>query len=55
MKDIIKMVVNHPIASILVIGSTCNGISNIISAAKGTGVKPMIDITTTSVPENTEK
>lgn len=51
MKDIIKAVLNHPLATILVIGSACNGISNVISAAKGNGTTPMIDIKTSSIPE----
>lgn len=42
MKDVIGKILNHPIATILVIGATANGIANIISAAKGKGTAPVV-------------
>lgn len=44
MKDVIGRMLDHPIATILIISASANGIANIISAAKGKGVNPVLSV-----------
>ena len=44
MKDVIGKMLQHPIATILIISASANGVANIISAAKGKGVNPVVSV-----------
>ena len=44
MNDVFKTMVNHPIASIFVMGTFFNGVATIINAVKGEKVCPKLDI-----------
>lgn len=52
MKETIKNMLNHPIATIFIIGATTRGIANIISAAKGNDIQPMISVTTSETKKD---
>ena len=51
MNDILKKMLDHPFATIIIISATTNGIANIISAVKGNEIRPIVKITTTSDPK----
>jgi hypothetical protein len=45
MKDIVEMVLQRPIAALIVIGATAGGVANIIRATKGSHEEPFVRIT----------
>jgi hypothetical protein len=47
MNDIISKMLQRPIATIIIVGSFGRAIANIIAAAKGTPIGPMISIQNT--------
>ena len=44
MKETIKNVLNHPIATMIVVGAVFGGVADIISTVKGGGRKPYISV-----------
>lgn len=48
MDNIMKTMLEHPIASIVIISVTLDGIAKIIGVAKGANIKPMIDVSLAS-------
>ena len=44
MKDVVKTVLEHPIATIIVLGSLTRGIATIVAAAKGNSVDPVVKL-----------
>lgn len=48
MNNIIESILKHPIASIVIISVTLDGIAKIIGVAKGANITPMIDVSLAS-------
>ena len=44
MKNTIETIVEHPIASTIVIGCILRGIASIVAAARGNSIQPVITI-----------
>ena len=44
MKDIVKEVLAHPIATVLVLGAIGTFVVNIVGAAKGISMQPLVDV-----------
>lgn len=44
MKDTLNKMLNHPIATVIIISGVTRGIANIISAVKGNSVQPVVSI-----------
>lgn len=44
MKDVVETILNHPIASLLVIGAVSFGVADVIRAVKGTRTEPMVNL-----------
>ena len=51
MKELFGKMLDHPIATILIISASANGVANIVSAAKGKGVNPVLSVKVDK-PEN---
>lgn len=45
MKDTLNKMLNHPIATVIIISGVTRGVANIISAVKGNDVQPVVSIT----------
>lgn len=45
MKDTLNKMLNHPIATVIIISGITRGIATIISAVKGNSVQPVVSIT----------
>lgn len=43
--ETIKSIVEHPIATTIIVGSVMNGIAKIIAAARGIDTKPVMNVT----------
>jgi len=44
MKDTVKEILAHPIATILIVGAIASAVASIVSATKGVPIKPLVDI-----------
>lgn len=53
MKEVVKTILEHPIATIIVLGSLTRGIATVVAAAKGNSVEPVVTINK-SVEEQVE-
>lgn len=49
MKDVVESILNHPIASLVVISATSFGIADIIRAIKGTRAEPKVNVSVNKV------
>lgn len=54
MKDVVKVIVEHPFKAAVVIGAFFGGVSSIVSAVKGTETKPVIQVITEKAPKSEE-
>lgn len=54
MKDTIKVIVEHPFSTSIVIGAFLGGVASIITAVKGVETKPIIQVITDKTPNSTK-
>lgn len=44
MKEIMKQMLEHPFATVIILGAVGSAIASIVSAARGIPIKPLIDV-----------
>lgn len=54
MKDTIKVMIEHPFSTSIVIGACLGGVASIITALKGVETKPIIQVIAEKTPNSTK-
>lgn len=55
MKDTVKEILEHPIATIIILGTVGSVVAEIIGAIKGTPKEPLIRLVNNAPPKSQEK
>lgn len=52
MKNTINQMLNHPFATIMIVGSVGNAVANVVRAVKGCDAEPMVKIVNNTVTKD---